>query len=81
MKAGRITTGRPIRWMTSCASSMLWATAEGGTSSPIPCMATLNSSRSSAVRMASALAPISSGVPGVSTALRSTSCMARLRAV
>ena len=28
-------------------------------------MAALNSSRSSAVRMASALAPISSGVPGV----------------
>ena len=44
-------------------------------------MATLNSSRSSAVRMASALAPMSSGVPGMSTAPRSTSCMARFRAV
>ena len=31
----------------------------------MPCMASLNASRSSAVRMASALAPISSGVPGV----------------
>ncbi len=81
MKAGRITTGRPMRPMTSRASSIVWATAEGGTSRPMPCMATLNASRSSAVRIASALAPISSGVPGVSTAPRSTSCMARLRAV
>ena len=50
--------------MTACASSMSWATPDGGTWSPMPCMATLKASRSSAVRMASALAPISSGVPG-----------------
>jgi hypothetical protein len=67
--------------MTSWASSIEWATADGGTSSPIPCMASLKASRSSAVRMASALAPISSGVPGRATAPRSTSCMARLSAV
>ena len=81
MNAGRITTGRPMRSMTAIASSIVWAVADGGTSRPIPCIATLNRSRSSAVEMASALAPISSGVPGTPTALRSTSSIARLRAV
>ena len=64
MKAGRMTTGRPMAAMTAWASSIEWATPEGGTSSPIPCIATLKASRSSAVWMASALAPISSGEPG-----------------
>ena len=81
MKAGRMTTGRPMRSITSCASSMSWATPLGGTWRPMPCMACLKISRSSAVRMASALAPISSGVPSVPTAPRSTSSMARLSAV
>jgi hypothetical protein len=81
MKAGRMTTGSPMRPTTSRASSRLWAVAEGGTWSPISCMAALNRSRSSAVAIASAVAPISSGAPGTPTALRSTSSIARLSAV
>ena len=45
---------------TASASSSVWAVPEGGTSRPIPTMAPLKASRSSAVWMASALAPISS---------------------
>ena len=81
MNAGRMTTGRPIRATAAIASSIVWAVADGGTFSPMPCIATLNRSRSSAVAMASALAPMSSGVPGRPTALRSTSSIARLSAV
>ena len=81
MKAGRMTTGRPMSSMIAIASSIVWAVADGGTLRPMPCMASLNRWRSSAVVMASALAPISSGVPGTPTALRSTSSMARLSAV
>ncbi len=81
MKAGRITTGRPMRSTAARAASRLWAVADGGTLRPMPCMASLNRSRSSAVAMASALAPMSSGVPGTPTALASTSSMARFSAV
>ena len=81
MKAGRMTTGRPMRSITRRASGMSWATPLAGTWRPIPCIACLKISRSSAVRIASALAPISSGVSAVATAPRSTSCIARLSAV
>ena len=64
------------------ASSRVWATPDAGTSRPISTMAALNRSRSSAVAMASALAPIISGVPGRADARRArTSSMARLSAV
>ena len=53
---------------------------EAGTPSPISIIACLNRSRSSAVAMASALAPISS-IPRRSSAPDSDSSIARLRAV
>ncbi len=81
MNAGRMTTGSPMSSIIAMASSMVWAVADGGTLRPMPCMASLNRWRSSAVVMASALAPISSGVPGTPTALRSTSSIARFSAV
>ena len=56
--------GRPIRSATARASATVWAMPLAGTDRPISTMAALNRSRSSAVAMASALAPISSGVPG-----------------
>ena len=62
------------------ASSREWAKPEAGTSSPISCMAALNLSRSSAVAMASALAPITS-TPYWSRTPRSARVMVRLRAV
>ena len=42
------------------ASSREWAKPEDGTDRPISCIAALNRSRSSAVAMASGLAPITS---------------------
>jgi len=60
MNAGRMTTGRPIRSTTSRASSMLCAVSDGGAARPISAIAPLKRSRSSAVAMASALAPMSS---------------------
>ena len=53
-----------MRSATAIASSSVWATPDDGTRSPISIIAALNCSRSSAVAMASALAPIISGVPG-----------------
>ena len=53
-------TGSRSRRPTSSASSSVWAKPDAGTARPISIMASLNSSRSSAVAMASALAPISS---------------------
>ena len=58
MYAGRMTTGRPISGDDLAASSSVWAMPDAGTDRPISCIATLNRSRSSAVAMASALAPI-----------------------
>ncbi len=60
MNAGRITTGSPMSITTFSASSRLWAMAEAGASRPISAIAVLNRARSSAVAMASALAPMSS---------------------
>ena len=60
MYAGRMTTGRPSSPATVRAVSMSWAMPEAGTESPISIIAFLKASRSSAVVMASALAPISS---------------------
>ena len=74
-------TGRPISAITTRASSMSWATPERGTSSPISIIASLNCSRSSAVAIASALAPIISGVPGTPIRPRSYSSIATLRPV
>ena len=62
------------------ASSIVWAMPLAGTPRPISTMAALNRSRSSAVAMASALAPISSGVPGRPTTPALDSSMARLSA-
>ena len=64
MYAGRMITGRPISLDDRRASSIVWAMPLAGTSRPISIIACLNCSRSSAVAMASALAPIISGVPG-----------------
>ncbi|MEZ5216826.1 MAG: hypothetical protein R2715_09635 [Ilumatobacteraceae bacterium] len=74
-------TGRPISSQTARASSIEWAMPEAGTLSPISIIARLNRSRSSAVAMASALAPIISGVPGTPMMPRSNRAMARLRPV
>ena len=73
-------TGSPMRSMTSMASSRVWAVAEGGTGRPMSIMAWRNWARSSAVAMASWLAPITS-TPYLSTTPVSISSMARLRAV
>ena len=62
------------------ASSSEWAKPDAGTASPISCMAALNRSRSSAVAMASALAPITS-TPYSSSTPRSARAMVRLSAV
>ena len=57
---GRITQGKPS-WLCTCrASSMLWAIAERGVSRPIRFMARSKRSRSSALSIASLLAPINS---------------------
>ena len=79
--AGRIMAGSPISSRTTKASSMLWATPLTGTFSPISIIAILNFSRSSAVAIASAFAPISSGVPGTPTNPRACNAIARFNAV
>ena len=81
MYAGRMMTGRPISFKTSCASSMLCAMPLRGTSRPISIIACLNLSRSSAVAMASAFAPINSGVPGTPTRPCSYRAIARFSPV
>ena len=81
MYAGRIMMGKPISASTLCASSMLCATPLRGTDNPISIIACLNLSRSSAVAIASAFAPMSSGVPGTPTRPFSKSAIARLRPV
>ncbi|CAB4582104.1 unannotated protein [freshwater metagenome] len=73
--------GRPISAITERASSIVWAMPLSGTSSPISIIACLNWSRSSAVAIAWALAPIISGVPGTPIRPRSNSAIAVLRPV
>ena len=53
---GRITHGRPITSRQAAASARVWTTLLCGTSSPILIIASLNSCRSSALRMTSGLA-------------------------
>ncbi len=62
------------------ASSSEWANPDAGTARPISVIAALNRPRSSAVAMASALAPITS-TPYRSSTPRWASVMVRLRAV
>jgi hypothetical protein len=58
---GRMMTGRPMTSaMTGGPRRWVWAMPDGGTDRPISIIACLNFSRSSAVAMASALAPMSS---------------------
>ena len=73
--------GKPISASTLCASSILCATPLRGTDKPISIIACLNLSRSSAVAIASAFAPMSSGVPGTPTKPFSKSAIARLSPV
>ena len=73
--------GRPISAAIVRASSSVWAMPERGTSRPISIIASLNRSRSSAVAMASALAPIISGVPGTPMMPCSYSAIATLSPV
>ena len=65
MNAGRTITGSPTLSTTHIASSSEWAVPGRRHLRPISCMADLNCCRSSAVRMASALAPISLGRAGM----------------
>ena len=60
VKDGRMMAGRPTCSIALIASSRLCTTSLLGQSSPILVMASRNSSRSSALSIASALAPISS---------------------
>ena len=68
--------GRPTISSASSASAMVWAMRARGHSSPMPAMAWRNSSRSSALSMASLRAPISS-----TPYLSSTPRVARVSAV
>ncbi len=81
MYAGRIMTGRPMSSTTSSASSIECAIPLRGTDKPISIIAFLNLSRSSAVAIASAFAPINSGVPGTPARPRSKSDIARFSPV
>ena len=81
MYAGRTMSGRPITCRTASASSILRATPLCGTLSPISIIAILNFSRSSAVAIASAFAPMSSGLPGTPTTPFSNNAIARFKAV
>ncbi len=78
MKLGRTMIGYPTSSAIVTASSSEWAKPDRGTSSPISCIASLNSSRSSAVRIASGRAPITSSP---SSAPCSSSAIVRLSAV
>ncbi len=80
MKLGRTITGNPISAAITVASSSEWAKPDRGTSSPISSIAALKRSRSSAVRIASGRAPITS-TPNRSSTPRSTSSMVKFSAV
>ena len=58
VKEGRIITGKPKVFCTACASSNVWAISERGVSKPIAFMALSNKLRSSALSIASRVAPI-----------------------
>ena len=73
--------GRPMSSAIVSASATVWAMPDRGTSRPISIIASLNCSRSSAVAMAAALAPIISGVPGTPIRPWPKRSIARLRAV
>jgi hypothetical protein len=60
VKLGRMTVGKPTTFCTPQASSMLWAMPERAEPRPILVIASLNFRRSSALSMASGVAPISS---------------------
>ena len=77
---GRITHGKPISAWIASASSMLCAMRERGHSRPISRMALRNSSRSSAMSMASREAAISS-TPNFSSTPSRTRSSAQLSAV
>ena len=76
-----MTTGRPSSPTTARASSMSWAVPEAGTARPISIIACLNSSRSSAVLIASAVGADQLDRPRSASAPESYSSMARLSAV
>jgi len=80
MNDGRTMIGKPICSPMARASSRSWAKPESGHSRPISIIAFLNSSRSSAVRIASVFAPMSSTRCSSSTP-RAESSIARLSAV
>mmetsp|Transcript_31062 Transcript_31062/g.77287 ORF Transcript_31062/g.77287 Transcript_31062/m.77287 type:complete len:311 (+) Transcript_31062:3613-4545(+) len=81
VKAGRMMSGKePISSAIFTASSQLFAVPEGGVFRPIFCMASLKSCRSSALLMASSLAPMSS-TPYFSSTPLSASVLVRLSAV
>ena len=60
VKDGRMIAGSPTVSSASLASSIEWMSCESGEARPIRSMALRNSSRSSAMRMESSLAPMSS---------------------
>ena len=80
VKAGRIIAGNPVFFTSSHASSTVRAKPPRGTSRPMRPMASWNNSRSSAILMASSLAPMSS-TPWRSRAPDSASSTATLSAV
>ncbi len=80
VKDGRIITGKPSVACASQASAMLWAMPERAEPRPILVMAFLNLERSSALSIASGVAPISSTPCWASTPLRCRSS-AQLSAV
>ncbi len=80
MKLGRQITGYPTSSATASASSSAYASPDFGTLRPISIIAALNFDRSSAVWIASTLAPISS-TPNSSSTPASCSSIARLSAV
>src|SRR5437899_3356229 len=67
---GRMIAGRPTWSSALVASSRLWTTSVLGLSSPMRVMASRDSSGSSALSIASALAPISSALNVASRAAR-----------
>ena len=81
MYAGRMISGSPICSIAAIASSNVCAVALSGTARPISIIACLKISRSSAVSIAIALAPIISGVPGTPISPWRYSAIAVLRPV
>ena len=80
VKLGRITVGKPVVFCTAQASSMLCAIPDLAEPKPILVIASLNFRRSSALSIASGVAPISSTLYLSSTPWRQRSS-AQLSAV